>query len=270
MARPAVPSRRVLALLIITAIALMTIDARGFGPIQSIRRTVLSASQPVRDGLTWAISPVTDAWLGTVHYDTLEDENAELRLRLAELEGQVEQLPDTELRLEQVLAATDLDYLDDVPRVTGRVVADRRTGLERIVELDRGTDDGVSDGMPVVTGQGLVGRILLATKDRSIVRLITDPRFSVGVISPQSGAIGVTTGAGEGRPPVVDIEADSIDRVSSGARFETSGFDRSRYPGGIPVGVLDVDEDRDRRTIDLAADLERLSYLTVLLVGESP
>ena len=269
MARAAVPSRRLLVLLIATAVALMTIDARGFGPVQTIRRTMLSASQPVRDGLVWMISPVADGWQGAVHYDDVERENAELRLRLAELEGTVDQLPDTELQLEQVLEASDLDYLGDIPRVTGRVIADRRTGLERIVELDRGIADGVAEDMPVVTGQGLVGRVLIATEDRSIIRLISDPRFSVGVISPQTGAIGVTTGAGEGQSPIVDIEASSLDRVSTGARFETSGFDRSRYPGGIPVGALSVDEDRDVRTIELAADLDRLAYLTILLVGEA-
>ncbi len=246
----------------------MTIDARGFGPVQSLRRAVFSVTQPVSSGLGWAISPVTDGWNGAVHYDDLEEENARLRQRLAELEGRVEQLPDNQLELEQLLAATELEFIDDTPRVTARVVSDRRTGLERIVELDRGSDDGVEEDMPVVTGEGLVGRVVLVTADRSIIRLITDPRLSVGVVSPASGALGVTSGSGEGEDIVVDIEADSLEAVTTGGTFETSGFDRSRYPGGIPVGRVVVDEERDIRTIEVAADLERLAYLTILLVPE--
>lgn len=246
----------------------MTIDARGFGPVQNVRRAVFSVTQPVSNGLGWAISPVADGWNGAVHYDDLEEENALLRQRLAELEGRVEQLPDNQLELEQLLAATELDFIGDIPRVTARVVSDRRTGLERIVELNRGSDDGIEEDMPVVTGEGLVGRVLMVTGDRSIIRLITDPRLSVGVVSPDSGALGVTTGAGEGAGIVIDLEAASLEAVATGDTFETSGFDRSRYPGGIPVGRVVVDADRDVRTIEVAADLERLAYLTVLLVPE--
>ena len=246
----------------------MTIDARGFGPVQSVRRAVFSITQPVSDGLGWVTSPVTDAWNGAVHYDDLEEENALLRERLAELEGRVEQLPDNQLELEQLLAATELEFIGDVPRVTARVVSDRRTGLERIVELDRGSNDGIEEDMPVVTGEGLVGRVLMVTGDRSIIRLISDPRLSVGVVSPRSGALGVTSGSGEGEDIIIDIEAVSLDAVITGDTFETSGFGRSRYPGGIPVGRVVVDADRDIRTVEVAADLERLAYLTVLLVPE--
>ena len=162
-----------------------------------------------------------------------------------------------------MLLATELDFLGEMPRVTGRVVGDRRTGLERIVEIDRGSDDGIEEGMPVVTGEGLVGRIHLVLSDRSVVRLISDPRFSVGVVSPVTGAVGVTAGRGEDRDLNVNIEESALDAVSSGQRFETS-----RYPGGIPVGTLEIDDEREIRRIEPATDLDRLGYLTVLLVPE--
>ncbi|MFT7601348.1 MAG: rod shape-determining protein MreC [Acidimicrobiales bacterium] len=268
MARLALPSRRLLVLLVVTALALMTIDARGFGPVQSARRLALGTIRPVGDGLRWAVSPAVDGWRGAVHYDELEEENALLRERVAQLEGRIEQLPATEIQLEQLLLATELDFLGEMPRVTGRVVGDRRTGLERIVEIDRGSDDGIEEGMPVVTGEGLVGRIHLVLSDRSVVRLISDPRFSVGVVSPVTGAVGVIAGRGEDRDLNVNIEESALDAVSSGQRFETSGFDRSRYPGGIPVGTLEIDDEREIRRIEPATDLDRLGYLTVLLVPE--
>ncbi len=246
----------------------MTIDARGFGPLQAARRVTLVVTQPVRSVVQWAVSPLSDGWQGAVHYGYLQEENAQLRRRVAELEGVVERLPDTELELQQLLNATELDYLGDVPRVTARVVADRDTGLERIVEINRGSDDGVEQDMPVVTGQGLVGRVILTTSDRSVIRVVTDPRFSVGVLSAETGAIGVATGTGAGSAMVVDLDANSVELAIDGGRYETSGFDRSRYPGGIPVGTLVVGPTGDQRTLEPAADLERLGYITVLLVAE--
>jgi rod shape-determining protein MreC len=252
----------------VTALALMTTDARGFGPLKSARRVTLAVTQPVRDGVEWAVSPLNDGWRGAVHYTELEEENALLRQRLAELEGEIDRLPNTELELKQILAATELEYLGDVPQVTARVVADRHTGLERIIEINRGSDVSIEEDMPVVTGEGLLGRVVLTTGNRSVIRLITDPRFRVGVIDPVSGAIGVATGDGDGDSLVLDLEEGSLDLAFAGARFETSGFDRSRYPGGIPVGELIVDEDGDVRVLVPSADVERVAYLTVLLVGE--
>ncbi len=252
----------------ITAVALMTLDSRQFGPFQSARRYMLTVSQPLRDGVAWAAGPAVDAWNGAVHYDTLRTENDELRSRVADLEGQVDRLPDAEVELQDLLLATDLPFVEDIPRVTGRVVADRRTGLERIVEIDRGSDDGITEGMPVVTGRGLAGRVMMVTGDRSAIRLITDPRFSVGVTDPVTGAFGLAAGSGSGRPLVVDLAEASLDLAQTGDRFRTSGFDRSRYPGGIPVGSMVVDIERDRRTLKPFVDLNRMTFLTVLLVPE--
>ena len=252
----------------VTAIVLMTLDSRSFGPFQDARRITLTVSQPFRDGFGWVASPVVDAWNGAVHYDSLRDENAALRAQVADLEGQVDRLPDTEAELERLLEATDLGYVDDIDRVTGRVVSDRRTGLERIIEIERGSNDGIAEGMPVVTGRGLVGRVMMVTPDRSAIRLISDPRFSVGVVDPATGAIGLATGAGEGRDLMVDLQEASLDLGKTGDRFWTSGFDRSQYPGGIPVGRLEVDERNDHRTLELFADLDQLIFLTVVLVPE--
>lgn len=251
-----------------TSVAFMTLDARGFGPVQSVRRGALAITQPLRDLVGWATSPVFNAWDGAVHFDEVQDENDELRARVALLEGQVAALPDTEAQLAQLLAATEIEYVGDLPRVVGRVVADRNTGLERIIEVDRGAEDGVEEGMPVVTGEGLVGRVITATADRCVVRLLTDPRLSVGITDPSTGAIGVTLGSGEGEPLVVDLTEASLDRARTGDRFQTSGFERSRYPAGIPVGELTVDAELDVRRLRPYADLERLTFLTILLVGE--
>lgn len=244
----------------------MTLDARSVGPFSAVRELVFAGTQPLRSTVDIAVSPMVDAWNGAVHYDEVERENAQLRARVVELEGRIERLPDVEAELRSLLAATDIDDPADVPKVTARVVSDRDTNLERIVEIDAGSDDGLEVGHPVVTGAGLVGRLIAVEASRSQVQLITDPRMNVGLINPQSRAAGVSSGDGTGQDLVLDLVDGAVESVSQGSRFETSGFDRSRYPGGIPVGRLRIEG--DATFLQTSADLDRLGYVTILVVPE--
>ncbi len=253
-------------LLVLTALALMTLDARSVGPFNGVRQLAFSATQPLRSVAGFVLGPVGGAWNGAVHFDDVQRENDGLRRELAELEGRVARLPAVERELELLLEATDIDYIGDIPRVAARVVTDRDTNLERIVEIDRGSDDGCDVGMPVVTGSGLVGRIIAVEGERSQVQLITDARLHVGVVTAMARVTGVTSGAGDGEDLVIDLVDGASETVSAGTRFVTSGFDRSRYPGGIPVGRLTVDG--DATLLVPTADLENLGYVTVLLVPE--
>ncbi len=153
--------------------------------------------------------------------------------------------------------------MEGLEQVTATVVADRSTGLERIIEINRGSDHGLGVGMPVVVATGMVGRVELTTGSHAEVLLISDPRFDVGVVSTGTRAIGVVAGGGEGNLLVLDLEEGAAGVVSEGARFETSGLERSIYPRGIPVGRLVVDG--GTLALEPFADLERLAFVTVLL-----
>ncbi len=247
----------------------MTIDARGSGPFQSVRSGAYSITEPVRSVVGVALSPVADLWQGAVHYDDLARENDELRQRVAELEGEVAGLPDVQGELDELRLAAEVDFVEMFPTVVARVSSDRRTSAERIIEIDRGTEHGIGEGMPVVTGEGLVGVVILTTGNRSEIRLISDPRVNVGVVSKGTRVIGVAAGNGDSRNLVVDLEEGADEVVSRFARFETSGLDGSRYPGGIPVGRLATDSDGTE--LETFADLDRLAFVTVILSGgDSP
>jgi rod shape-determining protein MreC len=260
-----VPARRLVVLLVITALALMTIDVRGIGPLDRAREGAIAATRPVREVASRAASPLVDGWRGAVHHDDLVAENAELRRRLAELEGRLDRAPDAEVQLAELLRATGLTFAGDLAGVTARVASDRRTGLERVVEIDKGSDHGLAVGMPVVTGAGLVGRLELVAPRSAVVRLVSDPTINVGVRS-SSGVVGVARGAGDGQPLVLELPDGSAGLAGPGERFRTIGSARSVYPPDIPVGRL-VGEpgiEGDLR-LDPVADLDRLHHLTVLV-----
>ena len=283
---PSSRSPRLLPLSAATALALLVLDLAGFGPIVTVRRWTLSMSRPVTAIVGVAVAPANEAWHGAVHFDDVAEENNRLRRRVAELEGTVAGRAEVEADLQALLAATDIDYLGDVERVTARVISDRHTDLERIVEIDKGSRSGIAAGMPVVTGTGLVGRTEIVTGDRSMIRLITDVGMAVGVRSRHG--LGLATGdrAAELRLEVTPelAEAIRLGAVVDGERFVTSGVDRSVYPAGIPVGTLLVPtsghglgppsghdgQPGEPSGADLAllplASFDRLGYLTVLLI----
>lgn len=258
-------NRRLLPLVLVTGLTLLALDAIGFGPIDGLRRSVLTAGAPVRSVVTTAASPLTSTWNGAVHHDDLVEENHRLRLRVAEAEGRLADMPDLRAELASLTEAVDVGYVGTVARITARVVADRRTGIERIVELDKGTDDGVARGMPVVTGRGLVGVVSQAVAGRSVVRLLTDPETAVGVRSRHG--LGLVVGRGgtelDLRPGPELARAIERGQVTDGHRLVTSGLERSQFPPGIPVATLGVG---DELTLEAEVDLDVLGYLTVLLV----
>ncbi|MDZ7676946.1 MAG: rod shape-determining protein MreC [Acidimicrobiales bacterium] len=279
--------RFILALLVLTAITLVTLDARGFGPVETARGAALTVLSPFRSALDWTTSPARSAWDGIWNHRELEDENARLRAELAELRGQ--EFRETTARevLEQVYTQSDLTFAGDIPNVLGRVVSGPVSNFEETVTIDKGSSDGIEVGMPAVTGAGLVGRVHRVTPDEAVIQLLTDPRMSVGVRLIPSGAPGLVEGQGRGAEPELVVSGSLV--LADGAQLQTSGLDRSLYPPDIPVGRVgpltgeapDDDETGEgelpeldavvsqRQAVELAADLDALTFITVLLWSPS-
>jgi len=153
--------------------------------------------------------------------------------------------------------------------VAARVVSGPRSNFSHAVEIDKGTDDGLAVGMPVVTGGGLAGSISRATGSSATVELITDPDFRVGVWVAESGALGTSEGRGRDELLLVDTSLNPDTEVAAGAGLVTSGVDRSAFPAGIPVAeVTETREGSGGLALELLAeplvDVDALSYVSVL------
>src|SRR5574339_408463 len=113
---------------------------------------------------------------------SLRQRNAELEAEVAELQSQVIQLQQ-EVGQTQVLAAL-VDFIRVRPENTYRAAAvigyDPSPFLHYVI-INRGSNDGILRGMPVVTDQGLVGRVDAVIADAARVQLITDPAARVNV-----------------------------------------------------------------------------------------
>ena len=260
-----------LALLVVTAITLLTLDARGSaGVLDTARGAVLDLLGPVRTFGDWVVGPIRNAWRGVVSYDDLEAENSRLRGDLAEAQASVLRVGELERDRQELLGLLDArDRVQAIPRVAARVIDAPVSNFERTIELAKGRRDGIREGMPVESGHGLVGSVVQVSGNWSRVELLTDPNFDAGVRIVRSGDDGLVSGRGPGRDLEVSfIELETV--VIPGETVVTSGFAGSTFPAGLLVGtVTDVEPDAvrgaQRVTVHPAADLTRLRWVQVLL-----
>lgn len=265
-------SRATLFFLILLSVTVITLDFRGDGNdvISTLRNGAGDVFAPVRSVADGALSPVGDALSGVTGYGSLEDENARLRAELEELRGQELQGQDSLAELRELRGLLELEWVGDLPTVAARVVSAPVSNYAETVELNRGTADGVEVDMPVVTGAGLVGRVVQASAQRSIVRLITDPASSVGVRLVRDGEVGIAEGEGPNRELSVGFVEMTAD-VRARELAVTSGLEGGSdvYPPNIPVGRVtraekppgQLEQDVDLEPI---ADLEHLRFVKVI------
>lgn len=268
LSRPA-GSRTRLTVLVLTSVTLMTLGLRDVPVIRELREIAGTIVNPVESAAETVTRPVRNAWHGVTDYDDVKSENDELRARLAEIEAADVAESDAEKQLADLSDVLDLPWVGDIPSVTARVVSGPRSNFSHAIQIDKGTDDGLDVGMPVITGAGLVGRVSRTSASSAVVELVTDPDFRVGVRLARTGELGTARGQGRDEPLIVDSGIRPGTEVEPDAGVATSGVDRSAYPPGIPVGtVADTREASGGLALELVvdplADVDRLSYVDVL------
>ncbi len=166
-----------------------------------------------------------------------------LRSQNSELEAQVSQLQVQVIELQQRVNETDIlaalvDFAQSDPESTYKAASvigrDPSPFLHYII-INRGSNDDIRRGMPVVTNQGLVGRIDAVIADASRVQLITDPGALVNIRLQNAETAAVLKGSVTG-----DISLDFISQdasVEAGDLILTSGLGGG-YPPDLIVGQV--------------------------------
>jgi rod shape-determining protein MreC len=263
--------RFLLLLLVLTSITVITVDVRGGGSgvLESFRRGARDAFAPIQSATDSVTSPVGDFFGGLFRYGHLKSENAQLRRQLADARGKASKAASSERERQELLALQKLTFAESIPTVAARVVATSPSNFQLTVEIDRGIPAGLKKGMPVVTGAGLVGKVVAVSQDRATVLLLTDPSFNVGIRLSGSGDVGVARGNGNRQPLPVDL-VDVGTKVTGQEVVVTSGLQGSIFPPGVPVGkvrsaTVPPGSLQHQISIDPVVDLARLDYVKVLL-----
>jgi rod shape-determining protein MreC len=200
---------------------------------------------------------------------------ARLQQRNAQLEAQVSQLQAQIIELQQQLTeARILSALVDFARANpenryqaAAVIGRDPSPFLRYIIINRGSDDNIRRGMPVVTQQGLVGRIDAVTANAARVQLITDAASVVNAKIQPSGAQAVLKGQASG-----DLLLDLIPQgvsIEVGNLVLTSGLGGG-YPPNIVIGQIagirsQPQELFQSATVQSVADFNQLEIVLVIV-----
>jgi len=252
----------VVAVVAATAILLSdrreTFKAEAYGATRRASDTVLA---PVGDALA-----APGRWIGQ-GVDTVRDyffaasENQDLKAELKEMR----QWRDVAiaLRSENARYRTLLGLKTDppIPMVAARIVTDSHGPFADTRLANAGSEKGVKPGNPVMSENGLVGRVIGVTDGASRVLLLTDIASRTPVMIDRTNARAILTGDGGPNPRLDYLRGR--DPIREGDRVLTSG-DGGVVPRGLPVGVAVKGLDGRWRVV-LASDRAPIDFVRILL-----
>jgi rod shape-determining protein MreC len=273
--------RAVLVLLVAASVVLLTSTFAGSsgGPFGTIRDGVASVLGPVEDGASRALKPARD--LVNWFHETFNarGENSQLKAQVRSLavkKTKYEQAVGENQQFRKLLGLDRSDPVAPYKPVTGRVIGRSPTVWYSSVTVDVGSGDGVRVNDPVVTGDGLVGKVTATTGGTAEVTLITDHTSAVSAQILPKGPSGVVEPEA-GNPNVLLLDfIHGNQTVHPGALVVTAGWSSghlsSAYPYGLRIGQVtqaskNGQQSYQRINLRAFADLRGMDYLQVLTDG---
>ena len=256
-------------------VAVLFVEVVGLA-VQVKRTTDTDSTRLIRLWTVSAVTPLEKAFVATQegignvwrNYFDLRGVRAQNR----KLQDEIEQL-----RLQQVRLAEDAGQARRLQRLLGfkeqfiaktlpaQVIGSSGSEMSRMVYIDKGSNDGIQQDMPVITADGVVGKVLGVFPATSQVLLINDPSSGVGAILEKSRLQGVIRGTADGELVLEKMMSD--EQVEPGDQLLTSGGDQI-FPKGLPIGtVKSVSPGRDvflKIRVRPAAQLSRLEEVLVI------
>jgi rod shape-determining protein MreC len=196
-------------------------------------------------------------------YRRLRSENMSLKARLIDLEG----LTQENARLEKLL-----EFKRRLPQaaVAARVIGRNPSNWNSSMIVDKGAEDGIRLGMPVVSDSGVVGKIAEVSTKKSKVVLLTDPQFSVAALVQRPRESGLVSGSLQGLLRMRYINERA--RIRLGDVVVTSALSTS-FPEGLLIGeVIRVQDDLRSNSVEClirpAVNLSAIEEVLVILTEE--
>jgi rod shape-determining protein MreC len=273
--------RAVLVLLVVLSLILLSthFSEGSSGPLHGLQRAIATVLGPLEEGADRALKPARDmiGWFGDTfeargENEELHDEVADLRQRVAKAESAIGE--NKELRA--LLKLGPAGGIEGRQPVTSRIIGRSPTVWYSTVTIDRGSSSGIDVDDPVVTGDGLAGRVTETTAGTARVTLITDHRSAVSAKVLPEGPSGVI------KPEIGDPGKLLLDFIEEGSQIEegqmvvTAGWRAGRlaslFPYGIEIGsvteaTLDEQQTYQRVHVRPFVDIRDMELVQVLTQG---
>ncbi len=236
-----------------------------FNPIRNIFLNILTPFQKITYTVSASIEGVGE-FVSSV--GQLKEENRKLHSENELLLVQRAMLNDMKNENDDLRNQLNLLPRNQFNLLSANVVGQDPNGMGNWIEIDKGSEDGLKEGMPVIVSKGiLVGRLSELAPKNSKVVLLTNPKSVVNVSTTQTGAKGVAKGE-YGLSIIFDMILQT-DSIQGGNEVVTSGIGGG-MPRGLYVGtVQNVHASDDnlfqQATIMSPIQTSKLQFVFVLL-----
>ena len=164
------------------------------------------------------------------------------------LQDELSRLRAIELENKELRRLLDFQEQNDFNLKPITFVSKELTGLNNSFTIDAGFREGISAGMPVVTSDGLIGKVVLTSGYYSQVMPYFNNFFRVSARVLETRSTGIVSWSGENMSELVMDFVPKTVPVDTGFVIETSGFG-NEFPGGIPIGrVIRTEEEPGKDT----------------------
>ncbi len=210
------------------------------GATQVERTSVTRAESWLTDALaplqavsSRAVRAVSGTFDAIAELGRLRSENQHLREVLAQQPGLQTQMEELQVENEQLRRELDLTKRSPLRYLSADVIGRSSDNWFATLTINRGSHDGITRDMAVVTEQGLVGRVFKVTGRTASVMLLTDRDSGIGSLVVQSRDAGILRGQDQADLTMRFFNPDA--QVNVGDQVLTSGLN-SLFPKGIPAG----------------------------------
>jgi rod shape-determining protein MreC len=273
-------SRSLFAVLVLASLTAITVD---------YQRADDSPLQPTRDALGTLLGPVQEATAVVARplqevpgffesNKSLRDDLTRLQAENANLRSQLATTSEVRYRAAELDGLLAASKSSDLALVPARVVTmGPRQSFSRTVTIDAGTSSGVHPDMTVLNNDGLVGRVIRATKGSATVLLLVDQESVVGARLGSNAEVGFLRGRGtmdgDGR-----LDLDLVDNVETPGKDDVVVTFGSRngapYVSGIPIGTVEAvfsspREQAKHAVIDPFVDFSSLDLVGVVVTADT-
>lgn len=225
-----------IAVILLLALGLIVLSLSGY-----LNTLLGSATSPLVSLQSW----LSTRYIGLYEFFTAPRDTLALRQENETLQSEVSLLRKQVIEYEEQLREAEvfyalLNFARSKPEnqyIAASVIGKDPSPFMGYVILDHGTNDGVRHGMPVVTEQGLVGRVTAVTANACRVQLVSDAGFNANVRTQQTQVEGLVLGSVTG-----DITLDMVTQevvLTPGELILTSGLG-GNYPADVLIGAVET------------------------------
>jgi rod shape-determining protein MreC len=221
--------------LVLCAAVLVSLQISGRYKGDALHRLGLQLLSPWPRAFHWIVGSIRSVLQNYILLVNLQEENRRLQEEVRRLQRENDDLTESAQAVERLRRLLSLKERIPTAMISGEVIAYSPSALFRTIIINKGERDGVRKGMPVVTWEGVIGRVMRISSRSAVVLLLVDRNSEVDVVVQRTRTRGIVEGGGETHCFLLYVPR--TEDIQVGDHIVTSGLE-GIFPKGLSVGEV--------------------------------